>query len=210
MKILGLFSHWKWFLDTQNGFCVIVKGLKNGFFRHYLLFLFASGDDATRIYAQPKMVKNGNFFAKIRFRPYTFIIRGLDFFFFNFADRMRGGGGGGQPIRSGWPKIGRFFLRLPKVFFPNFQCFSEFFPRSWVRTFFLGLTSIFSNFESIFSIFFLFFQIFLFFLIFNFFLSYFQNFSKYYSEFSVFFLFFQSIFPNFSPNLSEDLFFRSH
>ena len=33
MKILGLFSHWKWFLDTQNGFCVIVNGLKNALFR---------------------------------------------------------------------------------------------------------------------------------------------------------------------------------
>ena len=35
-----------------------------------------------------KMVKKN--FAKIRFRPYTFIIRGLDFFF-NFTDRIEGG-----------------------------------------------------------------------------------------------------------------------
>ena len=29
MKILDLFFHRIWFLDTQNGFCVIVKGLRS-------------------------------------------------------------------------------------------------------------------------------------------------------------------------------------
>ena len=31
VKILGLFSHWIWFLDTQNRFYFIVKRLKNAF-----------------------------------------------------------------------------------------------------------------------------------------------------------------------------------
>ena len=29
MKILGLFTHWIWFIDTQNRFYFIVKRLKN-------------------------------------------------------------------------------------------------------------------------------------------------------------------------------------
>lgn len=48
---------------SENGFCVIVEGMKNAFFRHYFSFLFsqtqASSDGVTRIYAQPKMIKNG-------------------------------------------------------------------------------------------------------------------------------------------------------
>ena len=32
VKILGLFSHWIWFLDSQNKFYFIVKRLKNAFF----------------------------------------------------------------------------------------------------------------------------------------------------------------------------------
>ena len=31
VKILGLFTHWIWFIDTQNRFYFIVKRLKNGF-----------------------------------------------------------------------------------------------------------------------------------------------------------------------------------
>ena len=31
MKILGLFTHWIWFIDTQNRFYFIVKRLKNAF-----------------------------------------------------------------------------------------------------------------------------------------------------------------------------------
>ena len=70
-------------------------------------------DGATRIYAEPKMVKNGKkIFAKIRFRPYTFIIRGLDFFF-NFADRKRGGGRGVNPYGQADRRIYVFIWRLP-------------------------------------------------------------------------------------------------
>ena len=39
VKMLGLFSHWIWFLDTQNRFYFIVKRLKNGF-SMYLYCLF--------------------------------------------------------------------------------------------------------------------------------------------------------------------------
>ena len=39
VKILGLFSHWIWFLDTQNRFYSIVKRLKNAFLMYfYCLF----------------------------------------------------------------------------------------------------------------------------------------------------------------------------
>ena len=71
-----------------------------------------------RIYAQPKMVKNGqkwskivkkNLFAKIRFRPYTFIIRGLDFF--KILLTVRGGGGGGvNPYGQADRRKDTFFL----------------------------------------------------------------------------------------------------
>ena len=30
-----IFSHWIWFLDTQNTFCLMVKGLKNAYLMHF-------------------------------------------------------------------------------------------------------------------------------------------------------------------------------
>ena len=35
VKILVLFSHWIWFLDTQNTFYLMVKGLKNAYLMHF-------------------------------------------------------------------------------------------------------------------------------------------------------------------------------
>ena len=53
------------------------EGAEKCLFPAFLVISFwqtqASSDGATRIYAQPKMVKNGKKNAKIRFRPYTFI-----------------------------------------------------------------------------------------------------------------------------------------
>ena len=58
-----------------------------GKLRHLVMVLHASMPSPK----WPKMVKKKVYFVKIRFRPYTFIIRGLDFL--NFADRKRGGAG---------------------------------------------------------------------------------------------------------------------
>ena len=35
VKILGLKTHWIWFLDTQNTFYLMVKGLKNAYLMHF-------------------------------------------------------------------------------------------------------------------------------------------------------------------------------
>ena len=35
VKILRLFTHWIWFIDTQNRFYFIVKRLKNAFLMHF-------------------------------------------------------------------------------------------------------------------------------------------------------------------------------
>ena len=40
VKILGLKTHWIWFLDTQNTFYLMVKGLKNAYLMHFLSLLF--------------------------------------------------------------------------------------------------------------------------------------------------------------------------
>ena len=80
-----------------------MKGLKNAFFRHYLSSLFGKLRHLVMVLhaSMPspkwsKMVKK-NFFAKIRFRPYTFIIRGLDFF--KILLTVRGGAGVDKPAR---------------------------------------------------------------------------------------------------------------
>ena len=79
-----------------------MKGLKNAFFRHYLSSLFGKLRHLVMVLhaSMPspkwsKMVKK-IFFAKIRFRPYTFIIRGLDFF--KILLTVRGGGAGGSTL----------------------------------------------------------------------------------------------------------------
>ena len=35
VRILGLKTHWIWFLDTQNTFYLMVKGLKNAYLMHF-------------------------------------------------------------------------------------------------------------------------------------------------------------------------------
>ena len=35
VKILGLKTHWIWFLDTQNTLYLMVKGLKNAYLMHF-------------------------------------------------------------------------------------------------------------------------------------------------------------------------------
>ena len=69
------------------------------FFRHFLSSLFGKLRHLVMVLhasmPRPKWSKMVKKIAKIRFRPYTFIIRGLDFFLILLT--VRGGAGGVNP-----------------------------------------------------------------------------------------------------------------
>ena len=54
VKILGLFSHWIWFLDTQNRFYFIVKRLKNAFLMYFYKVRIGSFDKSPIFYGYPQ------------------------------------------------------------------------------------------------------------------------------------------------------------
>ena len=82
------------------------EGAENAFFWRFVSSLFGKLRHLVMVLhaSMPSLKWSKFFFCQIRFRPYTFIIRGLDFFF-NFADLKRGGS-----IEYG------FFYDFPKDF----------------------------------------------------------------------------------------------
>ena len=109
VKILGLKTHWIWFLDTQNTFYLMVKGLKNAYLMHFpslhswfrcsvCFYLKCSSSHNQRVIQRVKK----HFFCQNLFQimynqkqKSNVHLRKKH----KTADRK----GGGQPLRSAWP-----------------------------------------------------------------------------------------------------------
>ena len=190
MTILGLFSHWIWFLDTQNRFYFIVKRLKNAFLMYFYKVRIGSFDKSQIFYVYPQgggvrgsLWSKKNLGGKIRYKSYMIInqSQNSNSKFFTFSWPLRGRG---QPKRSAWPLFHSFFfwplpLGLQYKCKPVVYCFFGFIQYALVWYIMQKWTLVFRFFWLFVSM--------------NFWITDFSGFVYYSSGFSVFFFWFCSL-----------------
>ena len=105
VKILGLKTHWIWFLDTQNTFYLMVKGLKNAYLMHFpslhswfrcsvCFYLKCSSSHNQRVIQRVKK----HFFVKICFKSSTIKNRSQMYTSEKNTKQLTVRGGGGSTL----------------------------------------------------------------------------------------------------------------